>query len=236
MSLFDLQDVCRVIGSLATLDLTMVVDLIGIYVLKGPYCTLTMTNWFLQALSVIPRGSWGDVARRFTMIRWGYNITQLSYPRPSTSRPLSTSTSRPPLSALRHLAPPPAAVRFLRGWTCFDHVDEELPDRTQWKIEWLIAAPAREPPARRNCKWTNHPPTSIQFTATEGYESDSPHPLAALNRDYATQHSITREGSNRVTYHGYQRNHWLNMLCRCSNMLNMMHVRVMPENTTKAFE
>ncbi|KZV30456.1 hypothetical protein F511_23381 [Dorcoceras hygrometricum] len=36
----------------------------------GPYCTLTTTNWFLQALSVIPRGSWGDVARRFTMIRW----------------------------------------------------------------------------------------------------------------------------------------------------------------------
>ncbi|KZV43323.1 putative beta-D-xylosidase 7 [Dorcoceras hygrometricum] len=29
-----------------------------------------MTNWFLQALSVIPRGSWGDVSRRFTMIRW----------------------------------------------------------------------------------------------------------------------------------------------------------------------
>ncbi|KZV29127.1 hypothetical protein F511_40073 [Dorcoceras hygrometricum] len=48
----------------------MVVDLIGIYGLKGPYCTLTTTNWFLQALSVIPRGSWGDVARRFTMIRW----------------------------------------------------------------------------------------------------------------------------------------------------------------------
>ncbi|KZV43821.1 hypothetical protein F511_24408 [Dorcoceras hygrometricum] len=70
MSLFDLQDVCIAIGSLATLDLSMVVDLIGIYVLKGPYCTLTMTNWFLQALSVIPRGSWGDVARRFTMIRW----------------------------------------------------------------------------------------------------------------------------------------------------------------------
>ncbi|KZV50095.1 flagellar associated protein 253 [Dorcoceras hygrometricum] len=70
MSLFDLQDVCMVIGSLATLDLPMVVDLIGIYVFKGPYCTLTMTDWFLQALSVIPRGSWGDVARRFTMIRW----------------------------------------------------------------------------------------------------------------------------------------------------------------------
>ncbi|KZV28389.1 L-type lectin-domain containing receptor kinase IX.1-like [Dorcoceras hygrometricum] len=37
MSLFDLQDVCIAIGSLATLDLPMVVDLIGIYVLKGPY-------------------------------------------------------------------------------------------------------------------------------------------------------------------------------------------------------
>ncbi|KZV40370.1 hypothetical protein F511_01692 [Dorcoceras hygrometricum] len=70
MSLFDLQDVCIVIGSLATLDLPMVVDLIGIYVLKGPYCMLTMTKWFLHALSVIPMGSWGDVARRFTMIRW----------------------------------------------------------------------------------------------------------------------------------------------------------------------
>ncbi|KZV23975.1 ankyrin repeat and death domain-containing protein 1B-like [Dorcoceras hygrometricum] len=70
MSLFDLRDVCIVIGSLATLDLPMVVDLIGICVLKGPYCTLTMTDWFLQALSVIPMGSWGDVARRFTMIRW----------------------------------------------------------------------------------------------------------------------------------------------------------------------
>ncbi|KZV39910.1 putative polyamine oxidase 4 [Dorcoceras hygrometricum] len=70
MSLFDLQDVCIAIGSLATLDLPMVVDLLGIYVLKGPYCTPTMTDWFLHALSVIPRGSWGDVARRFTMIRW----------------------------------------------------------------------------------------------------------------------------------------------------------------------
>ncbi|KZV48401.1 plasma membrane ATPase 1-like [Dorcoceras hygrometricum] len=64
ISLFDLQDVCIAIGSIATLDLPMVVDLIGIYGLKGPYCMLTTTNWFLQALSVIPRGSWGDVSRR----------------------------------------------------------------------------------------------------------------------------------------------------------------------------
>ncbi|KZV16943.1 hypothetical protein F511_18864 [Dorcoceras hygrometricum] len=77
MSLFDLQDVCIAIGSLATLDLPMIVDLIGIYGLKGPYCTLTTTNWFLQALSVIPRGSWGDVARRFTMIRWAMDRSDL---------------------------------------------------------------------------------------------------------------------------------------------------------------
>ncbi|KZV40628.1 hypothetical protein F511_23424 [Dorcoceras hygrometricum] len=89
MSLFDLQDVCIAIGSLATLDLPMVVDLIGIYGLKGPDCTLTTTNWFLQALSVIPRGSWGDVARRFTMIRW------------TTAPPLSQSRRR------RRLVPPP---------------------------------------------------------------------------------------------------------------------------------
>ncbi|KZV50175.1 hypothetical protein F511_20297 [Dorcoceras hygrometricum] len=38
MSLFDLQDVCIAIGSLATLDLPMVVDLIGIYGLKGHGC------------------------------------------------------------------------------------------------------------------------------------------------------------------------------------------------------
>ncbi|KZV32061.1 hypothetical protein F511_28801 [Dorcoceras hygrometricum] len=37
MSLFDLQDVCIAIGSIATLDLPMVIDLIGIYGLKGPY-------------------------------------------------------------------------------------------------------------------------------------------------------------------------------------------------------
>ncbi|KZV19732.1 hypothetical protein F511_41508 [Dorcoceras hygrometricum] len=37
MSLFDLQDVCIAIGSLVTLDLPMVVDLIEIYGLKGPY-------------------------------------------------------------------------------------------------------------------------------------------------------------------------------------------------------
>ncbi|KZV23978.1 hypothetical protein F511_20899 [Dorcoceras hygrometricum] len=99
MSLFDLQDVCVAIGSIATLDLPMVVDLIGIYGLKGPYWTLTTTNWFLQALSVIPRGSWGDVSSRFTMIRWAgfvrdYSLQHFAFSPsilfiyPSTPNPL----------------------------------------------------------------------------------------------------------------------------------------------------
>ncbi|KZV25852.1 hypothetical protein F511_29129 [Dorcoceras hygrometricum] len=86
MSLFDLQDVCIAIGSIATFDLPMVVDLIGIYGLKGPYCTLTTTDWFLQALSVIPRGSWGDVARRFTMIRWAMLAAPPSSPSAAAAR------------------------------------------------------------------------------------------------------------------------------------------------------
>ncbi|KZV14161.1 hypothetical protein F511_44250 [Dorcoceras hygrometricum] len=36
-----------------------------------------MTNWFFHALSVIPGGSWGDVARRFTMIRWAPGSDQI---------------------------------------------------------------------------------------------------------------------------------------------------------------
>ncbi|KZV13515.1 hypothetical protein F511_45321 [Dorcoceras hygrometricum] len=111
MSLFDLQDVCMAIGSIATLDLPMVVDLIGIYGLKGPYCTLTTTNWFLQALSVIPRGSWGDIARRFTMIRWAV----LAAAAPS------------PLQKLPPPPPPPAAAARLRRKIVSGHFDEENP-------------------------------------------------------------------------------------------------------------
>ncbi|KZV38596.1 hypothetical protein F511_09347 [Dorcoceras hygrometricum] len=103
------------IGSIATLDLPMVVDLIGIYVLKGPYCTLTTTNWFLQALSVIPRGSWGDVSRRFTMIRW------------ASPKFLSIHThGRPSYSAdhTRRHRPPPRAAASCRN--CSGHRDEEF--------------------------------------------------------------------------------------------------------------
>ncbi|KZV51889.1 plasma membrane ATPase 1-like [Dorcoceras hygrometricum] len=44
MSLFNLQDVCIAIGSIATLDLPMVVDLIGIYGLKGPYLCAALSS------------------------------------------------------------------------------------------------------------------------------------------------------------------------------------------------
>ncbi|KZV29399.1 hypothetical protein F511_21308 [Dorcoceras hygrometricum] len=115
MSLFDLQDVCIAIGSIATLDLPMVVDLIGIYGLKGPYCTLTTTNWFLQALSVIPRGSWGDVARRFTMIRWACPEFS-THRRPS---PLSIRRRSPPCAA--------AAAASLRRKIVSGQFDEENP-------------------------------------------------------------------------------------------------------------
>ncbi|KZV53443.1 triacylglycerol lipase 2 [Dorcoceras hygrometricum] len=115
MSLFDLQDVCIAIGSIATLDLPMVVDLIVIYGLKGPYCTLTTTDWFLQALSVIPRGSWGDVARRFTMIRW-------AGPEFTKPPPLLSQTSR------RHRRPRAAtAAADLRRKFVSGQLDEENP-------------------------------------------------------------------------------------------------------------
>ncbi|KZV43603.1 hypothetical protein F511_16495 [Dorcoceras hygrometricum] len=116
---FDLQDVCIAIGSLATFDLPMVVDLIGIYGLKGPYCTLTTTDWFLQELSVIPRGSWGDVARRFTMIRWAVDRSDLigdrSYDEVAAIDIVIWTRAHskpwpPPLSSLSHAAAAAAAV------------------------------------------------------------------------------------------------------------------------------
>ncbi|KZV30495.1 hypothetical protein F511_23311 [Dorcoceras hygrometricum] len=119
MSLFDLQDVCIAIGSIATLDLPMIVDLIGIYGLKGPYCTLTTTNWFLQALSVIPRGSWGDVARRSYHDPLGKS--GIVIPEPQWLWKLSTA---PPLLSQAAVA---AAAARLRRKIVSGQFDEENP-------------------------------------------------------------------------------------------------------------
>ncbi|KZV50595.1 F-box/kelch-repeat protein-like [Dorcoceras hygrometricum] len=141
MSLFDLQDVCIVIGSLATLDLPMVVDLIRIYVLKGPYCTLTTTNWFLQALSVIPRGSWGDVASFGNCVDRSDQIVDRSYDEATvigmnrmfirwTGPAPALQVGRRPPSLLFTSRPPPSHAppcRPLRDRTCSDHLVEEIP-------------------------------------------------------------------------------------------------------------
>ncbi|KZV16709.1 importin-9-like [Dorcoceras hygrometricum] len=94
-------------------------------VLKGPYCTLTTTNWFLQELSVIPRESWGDVARRFIMIRWASPMGRfkpiipilsldLGHLKRDLLTTLASKLQKPPplLSNLTHSRrpPPPTAV------------------------------------------------------------------------------------------------------------------------------
>ncbi|KZV32456.1 hypothetical protein F511_15714 [Dorcoceras hygrometricum] len=53
----DLQDVCMTIESLTTLDLPMVIGSIGIYELKGPYYTLTMTDWCIDHFLPLRPGS-----------------------------------------------------------------------------------------------------------------------------------------------------------------------------------
>ncbi|KZV58010.1 hypothetical protein F511_42458 [Dorcoceras hygrometricum] len=95
----------------------MVVDLIGIYGLKGSYCTLTTTNWFMQALSVIPRGSWGDVARRSYHDPMGKSGIMI--PEPQCRRPPFFSNLTPP--------PVHAAAAAAVRRTCSDQLFEENP-------------------------------------------------------------------------------------------------------------
>ncbi|KZV46123.1 cation-chloride cotransporter 2-like [Dorcoceras hygrometricum] len=68
MSLLIPKIYCMAIEFLVTLDLSMVVDTVGIFEIKGPYFLLIMVEWFLQTLSVIPRESFADAARRFIML------------------------------------------------------------------------------------------------------------------------------------------------------------------------
>ncbi|KZV40766.1 acyl-CoA dehydrogenase family member 10 [Dorcoceras hygrometricum] len=168
MSLFDRQDVCIVIESLATLYLPMVVDLIGINELKGPYCTLTTTNWFFQALSEIPRGSWGDVARRFTMIRWAspklrfrsHNScgpTASCIPEPLRVTQLQAQIRRPPPLLLPSTAAPHASPQAGHApppcdRTCFDRRAEKIPS-----VEDLPPPTIQEPDFLANSGWSQAP-------------------------------------------------------------------------------
>ncbi|KZV34482.1 hypothetical protein F511_27459 [Dorcoceras hygrometricum] len=77
-----------------------------------------------RTLSVIPRGSWDDVARRYTMIRWqvrncDFGATMVVGPRLAIAPP---PTSSPPLAASPH-APP-------HDRTCSDRRAEEIPSVT----------------------------------------------------------------------------------------------------------
>ncbi|KZV43256.1 hypothetical protein F511_09842 [Dorcoceras hygrometricum] len=107
-----LQQGCLTVS--ATLDLPMVVDLIGIYVLKGPY--------YLSDL-IVDRDY--DEATVIDLNRMLGLQTQQLY----TPNPRALAAPLPPfsLTAVAHLAPPPAAVRCRRGWTCSYHLDEEIP-------------------------------------------------------------------------------------------------------------
>ncbi|KZV55504.1 hypothetical protein F511_27237 [Dorcoceras hygrometricum] len=113
MSLFNLQDVCIVIGSLATLDLPMVVDLIGIYELKGPYCMLTT----IRASPKLRFRSHNGCGPTASCIPEPLRVTQ----PPSIGRPLLSQN----LTTAASTAPPPCRRR--RDRTCSDgHVEEIL--------------------------------------------------------------------------------------------------------------
>ncbi|KZV17884.1 hypothetical protein F511_02731 [Dorcoceras hygrometricum] len=99
MSLFDLQDVCIVIGSLATLDLPMVVDLIEIYVLKRPYCGLK--NCF--HIIILNFGNCVDRSDR---------IGDRDYDEATPPHPLLHTSSPPTAPSAAGRRPPPSSPDF----------------------------------------------------------------------------------------------------------------------------
>ncbi|KZV41463.1 plasma membrane ATPase 1-like [Dorcoceras hygrometricum] len=109
MSLFDLQDVCIAIGSLATLDLPMVVDLIGIYGLKGPYsCTRKLMDFSTDGNS---SSRWPEQVRRGAAARGkrrGREVERsIRYPRMRASGESSTTKHRLLHASGSHPIPPP---------------------------------------------------------------------------------------------------------------------------------
>ncbi|KZV33722.1 hypothetical protein F511_26485 [Dorcoceras hygrometricum] len=116
MSLFDLQDVCIVIGSLATLDLLMVVDLIGIYVLKGPYSLLVQTDGgiLFPVVDLIRRSTvaYNSRARIPCKSGWSQAPRRQQGCRPPPSAAATTTARAQPRAGLRNccaMAGPPCA-------------------------------------------------------------------------------------------------------------------------------
>ncbi|KZV26451.1 hypothetical protein F511_36418 [Dorcoceras hygrometricum] len=177
MSLFDLQDVRIAIGSLATLDLPMVVDLIGIYGLNGPYYMLTTTNWFLQELSVIPRGSWGDVARRSyhdPLGKSGVVISEpqwfIGYPRMSASGESSTTMHRLLHASGSHPIPPPDDPKSGKrkpdqGSQQLDAYDGEVEGCCNEISNHLGSKPAEKPAQRNDLLSVMNKPSQLQTKA-----------------------------------------------------------------------
>ncbi|KZV27102.1 hypothetical protein F511_17378 [Dorcoceras hygrometricum] len=71
---------------------------------------------------MIPRRSWGDVARRFTMIRWT--------PRVAAPPLLLTLSAAHHHTRRRRAAVVCCRRRCLCDWTCSDHVDKDIPFMT----------------------------------------------------------------------------------------------------------
>ncbi|KZV52393.1 hypothetical protein F511_33356 [Dorcoceras hygrometricum] len=121
-------------------------------------------DWFLQALSVIPRGSWGDVARRFTMIRWAVLAASL----------LSTHTPPPPrVAGIRSgrfdeenpfvqnssvlLVQPDEGVSVL----VVDRIGDYLPQSTEKSRVLVIPVGSRHKSENENRETTTGPPPRV---------------------------------------------------------------------------
>ncbi|KZV43600.1 hypothetical protein F511_16492 [Dorcoceras hygrometricum] len=167
MSLFDLQDIRIAIGSLATLDSPMVVDLIGIYGLKGPYfdrsdlivdrnydetTVMQMNRMFIGWTGPAP-GPMG----RFKPITPIHSLEPrvAQYKHHNLKTLASTQkVDRPSPSTTRTAAAHrrAAAVRSSCNRTCFDHSDEVTPS-VEKSISLIVQVDWRNRDSGRGPDW-----------------------------------------------------------------------------------
>ncbi|KZV29939.1 hypothetical protein F511_41541 [Dorcoceras hygrometricum] len=82
------------------------------------------------ALSVIPRGSWGDVARRFTMIRWALSVIPMGS-WGDVARRFTMIRWSPPAADVA------AAARCHHRKSRSDHSGEEIPS-VKFSLSFLV--------------------------------------------------------------------------------------------------